>query len=39
MAKTGTYGFAVPTRYLSDVTMEFSTNFEHEDAVCVGWIK
>jgi hypothetical protein len=38
-AKTGTYGFAVPTKYLSDVTMEFSTDFEHEDAIFVGSIK
>lgn len=38
-SKTGEYGFAVPSKYMSDVQMEFSFDFEHEPAIFTGSIK
>ena len=38
-AKTGTYGFAVPTKYLGDATLEFTADFEHDPAIFSGTLK
>lgn len=35
-SKTGKYGYVVPAKYRSDVTFEFSPDFEHESAVFTG---
>lgn len=38
-AKTGTYGFAVPTKSMSNVVVEIGPDFDHESAVFSGSVK
>lgn len=38
-AKTATYGFIVPTKYLGDATLEFTADFDHPAAVFSGSLK
>lgn len=38
-AKTGTYGFAVPSKHHDDVQLEFSFDFEHATVIFTGSIK
>lgn len=38
-AKTGSYGFAVPSKYLGDATLEFTADFKHPAAVFSGSLK
>jgi hypothetical protein len=38
-AKTGTYGYAVPAKYLGDVQLEFAFDFDHAPVVFRGSIK
>lgn len=38
-AKTGKYAWAVPTKYLSDATLEFTVDFDHDAAIFTGSLK